>query len=250
MIYTFILRQQRSCEVGIQSEKVRIYISSVVGSFLRNCATAKGHTRVSWPVCLSDQQVSPFAWVTSRSLPSVQNYRSYIVFSSPMREYEPPPSSPTYFLFIAGYRNLCTSVFFFGNLLILSANLNICHSIQRQQMIFFAIILYFLFFQWNYFVDAILLWHWIWYVHPRSQLCQYITIVIHRNSYNHLTVCQKCPKACFKMLSTNCVYKSYISNICVYKQDFVLNDLHWLICHKTKPNQTQAKSSQKDKSGV
>ena len=39
------------------------------------------------------------------------------------------------------------------------------------------------------------------------------------------------------MLSTKCVYKSYL--ICMYKQDLALNDIQWLICHKTQPNQTK-----------
>ena len=64
-------------------------------------------------LCLSDQQISP----------CVQNYRLYIVFSSPMRIYE-YPLRPRIFLFMAGYRELHTSVFS-SNLLILSANGNI-----------------------------------------------------------------------------------------------------------------------------
>ena len=33
-----------------------------------------------------------------------------------------------------------------------------------------------------------------------------------------------------------CVYKLYM-----YKEDLALNNLQWLICHKTKPNQTKPK---------
>ena len=53
----------------------------------------------------------PFTWATSGSLPSVQNYRPYIVFSSPMQKYEHLLCF-TYFLFMAGYWNLHTSIFF------------------------------------------------------------------------------------------------------------------------------------------
>ena len=73
------------------------------------------------PLRLSNQPITPFtwetsgplpfAWATSGSLPSVQNYRLYIVFSSPKRKYE-HRLRLTYFLFMAGYRNLHTSVFF------------------------------------------------------------------------------------------------------------------------------------------
>ena len=28
--------------------------------------------------------------------------------------------------------------------------------------------------------------------------------------------------------------------MCMYKEDLALNDLQWLICHKTKPNQTKS----------
>ena len=58
-----------------------------------------------------------------------------IFFSSPMRIYE-YPLRPRIFLFMTGYRNLHNSWVFSGNLLILSANRNICHSIHRQKIIF------------------------------------------------------------------------------------------------------------------
>ena len=53
--------------------------------------------------------------------------------------------------------------------------------------------------------------------------------------------CKKA-QARLKMLSTKCVYKSYIYiyiYIYIYKQDLALNDLEWLICQKTHPNQTE-----------
>ena len=88
------------------------------GPFLWSSATASEHT---WHVCLSDPQVSPFAWETSGSLPfawvisgsmpSVQNYRPYIIFSSPMQIYE-YPLHPRIFLFMDVYRNLHTSGIF------------------------------------------------------------------------------------------------------------------------------------------
>ena len=66
----------------------------------------------SWQVCLGDQWVShfaweiskllPFTWATNGSLPSVQNYRPYIVFSSPMWKYEHPLCF-TYWLVIGTY---------------------------------------------------------------------------------------------------------------------------------------------------
>ena len=39
------------------------------------------------------------------------------------------------------------------------------------------------------------------------------------------------------MLSTKCVSKSYL--IYMYKKGLELNNLQWLICLKTKPNQTK-----------
>ena len=42
------------------------------------------------------------------------------------------------------------------------------------------------------------------------------------------------------MLSTKGVYKSYIFNRYMYKEDLALNNLRWLICHKS--NQTNAKT--------
>ena len=130
IIYISILRQWRLCEVGIPSERVRTYLSSVAGTNLWSSVTAGEHTLGSWQVCLSDQRISPFAWGASRSLPLVQNYGPDVVFSSPTWKDE-YPLRLAYFLVMAGYRNLHTSVFS-GNLLILSANGNICHSIHRQ----------------------------------------------------------------------------------------------------------------------
>ena len=106
------------------------------------CATAREHTQEADRSALSDQWVSffawetsgplPFIWVTAGSLPSVQIYRPYIVFSSPMREYE-PPLSLMYFS-VCGWLSELTYFWgvFSGNLLILSTNGNICHSIPRQ----------------------------------------------------------------------------------------------------------------------
>ena len=37
--------------------------------------------------------------------------------------------------------------------------------------------------------------------------------MLDRNDWNHLTVCKKKTQAHLKMLSTKCVYKSYIFNI-------------------------------------
>ena len=86
------------CEVGIQPEREFEHIFLLWrGPFVCIRATAGEHTS---HVYLSDPQVSLFAWTTSgslpfawescRSLPSVQIYRPYIVFSSPMRKHEHP----------------------------------------------------------------------------------------------------------------------------------------------------------------
>ena len=112
---------------------------------------------LEWPAGFSlhlrDQQTSPLRIANSGSLSSVQNYRPYIVFQVPW-------TLPRIFLFMAGYRNLHTSGFFPGNLLILSAKGNICHSIHRQKIICFIILLYFLF-PVTHFVDVILRPYWI-----------------------------------------------------------------------------------------
>ena len=64
-------------------------------------------------VCLSDQRASPFALETSGSLLSVQIYRLYIVFSSPMRKYEHPLRF-TYFSVCGWLWELKYFVFFFS----------------------------------------------------------------------------------------------------------------------------------------
>ena len=42
----------------------------------------------------------------------------------------------------------------------------------------------------------------------------------------------------FKMLPTKCFKIIYL--IHMYKEDLALNNLQWLICHKTKPQQTNS----------
>ena len=109
----------------MQSERVRTYLSFVARTLF--CEIVRRPEN-------KYEGADRFAYVTSRSLPSVQNYRPCIVFSGSMQKYE-HPLRLTYFLFIAGYRNLHTSVFS-GNLLTLSANRNICHSNHRQWVTF------------------------------------------------------------------------------------------------------------------
>ena len=53
-----------------------------------------------------------------------------------------------------------------------------------------------------------------------------------------MLLCTKKSLGSFEMLSTKCVYKSYIYLIYMYKDDLALDDLQWLICHKSKPNES------------
>ena len=105
----------------IQSERVHTYLSSVGGPFVCIRVTVGEHTWGRWQICLSVQQVSP----------SVQNYRPYIVFQLPHGNMNMPlqPRIFCLWLVIGTYILL---FFFSGNLLILSVNGNICHSIHRQ----------------------------------------------------------------------------------------------------------------------
>ena len=106
------------------------------------------------PWCVLERQPENthdmFAWVTRRSLPSLERpadlspllerpadlclqskITDLIFFSSPMRKYE-QPHCLTYFSVYGWLSELTYFRFFFGNLLILSANGNICHYIHRQ----------------------------------------------------------------------------------------------------------------------
>ena len=54
------------------------------------------------------------------------------------------------------------------------------------------------------------------------------------NKWNHLTLCKKMSSGLFK----NVIYKmclEIIYSIYMYKKYLALNNLQWLICHKTKP---------------
>ena len=53
--------------------------------------------------------------------------------------------------------------------------------------------------------------------------------------YNHLTVCKQMNPRSFK----NFIYKLYLQFIYMYKENLALNNLQWLICHKTQPHPAQ-----------
>ena len=101
------------------------------GSFVCIRATAKEHTRGSWQVCLSVQRVSL----------SVQNYRPYVVFQL-WRKYE-HATSPTYFLFMAGYRNFPTSAFIFSVICWSYLRTEISVNLSTGNNYIFAILFYF-----------------------------------------------------------------------------------------------------------
>ena len=61
---------------------------------------------------------------------------------------------------------------------------------------------------------------------------------------NHLTECKKRVQAHLRTLSAKRVYKSYIHLIYMYKEGLALNNLEWLIWHKTQPNQTSSSEVQ------
>ena len=89
--YIFILRRRRFCVVGILSESSHISFFCGGEPFCEVVRRPENTHGGSWQVCLSDQRVFAFS-------PKLQTL--YCL------------SSPTYFLFMAGYRNLLTSVFF------------------------------------------------------------------------------------------------------------------------------------------
>ena len=141
MIYISFLQQRRLCVVGIQSEWVRTYLSSVAGTFLWSSATAGEHTR-SWLVCLSDQWVSPFAWETSGPLSSSFEWPLDFCLQSKITglilSFQVPCWSmnilfaPHIFCLWLVIGTYILPFLFFRNLLIWSANGNICYSIHRQ----------------------------------------------------------------------------------------------------------------------
>ena len=55
------------------------------------------------------------------------------------------------------------------------------------------------------------------------------------NTWNHLTVCKWMRLGSLKS-AINKMFTNHIYLIRMYKQDLALNNLQWLICHKTKPN--------------
>ena len=54
---------------------------------------------------------------------------------------------------------------------------------------------------------------------------------MYNNTWNHLIVGQKWAQVRLKTLSTTHIYLIYM-----YQEGLALNNLEWLIYHKTKPN--------------
>ena len=71
-----------------------------------------------------------------------------------------------------------------------------------------------------------------------KQMINFKLWLLHSNTWNHSTLWKR-TQVRLRMLSKKCVYKSYIYMcVCVYKQHLSLNNLQWLIYHKTSPDQT------------
>ena len=64
-------------------------------------------------------------------------------------------------------------------------------------------------------------------------------ILLHSNTWNHLTVCKKKMSSNSFKNVINKMYLQIIYLIYLYKQHIALNNLQWLICNKTKPNQAK-----------
>ena len=136
--------------------------------FLWSCATAEEHTRESWQVCLSDQQVSPFAWETSGSLSFTWTTRGSLLQSQ-------ITDLILSFQVLCGNMNILFASRIFCLWLVIGTYtlpffLVICWSYLRTAIcvtLFMCNKLYsspssFIFsFLWNQFVDVILRPHWI-----------------------------------------------------------------------------------------
>ena len=58
----------------------------------------------------------------------------------------------------------------------------------------------------------------------------------YNNTRNHLTVYKTKAQTRLRILSTKCFKKSYIYLTYLYEMNLALNNLQWLICHKTQTN--------------
>ena len=70
-----------------------------------------------------------------------------------------------------------------------------------------------------------------------TDVCLNELLLIHSNTQNNSTVCKRMRLGLFKnVINKMCLQIIYL--IYTYKEDLVLNNLQWLICHKTKPNES------------
>ena len=74
-------------------------------------------------------------------------------------------------------------------------------------------------------------WHLNWV--QTNDWCLIGFLVMHYNTWNHLTVCKRMSLISFKCYRQN-VFTSHI--YLIYKEDLALNNLQWLICYQTKHN--------------
>ena len=150
--------------VGIQSERVRRYLSSVARTLLWSCATTGEHTQRNWQVCLSDQRVSlfaweirgslPFIWATSGSLLSVPKLQTLYCFFKSHAEIWTSSSLHVFFWLVIGTYILP----FFPRKYVrteISVTLSIGNKLYSSPSSFIFSFL------WNHFVEVILRLHWI-----------------------------------------------------------------------------------------
>ena len=177
----------------IVRESLHIYLSFVAGTLCGIRATARGHT---WHVCLSDPQVSPFAWETNKHLAFAWATSGFLSFawatsgslpfawatsrSLPFtwvtsRSAFSPKLQTLYCLFkshaevqtssslhiLAGYWNLHTSIFFFPVICWSYLWTEISVILSTGNKLYSRHHLLFFSFLWNHFVDVILRLHWI-----------------------------------------------------------------------------------------
>ena len=75
---------------------------------------------------------------------------------------------------------------------------------------------------------------------PTNTVCKKMTDVkllpLPSKTGNCLTLCKKDFRYVMKFYLQN-VFKNHIYLVNMYKEDLALNNLQWLICHKTQPNQ-------------
>ena len=150
-------REREFTHISLLWQKPFLWSSAAAGEYTRRADRSAWVTSGSLPSL--EKPTDPSDWATTGSLPSIQNYRTYNVFSSPMRKYE-HLLCLTYFS-VYGWLSVLTYFRFFLVICWSYLPKKISVTLTKGNKLYFRHHLLYFSFLWKHFDDVILRPPWI-----------------------------------------------------------------------------------------